>query len=456
MHTPLRRLLQRPLLAALALTFGFAAPARADQIDKVLFSKGNALIADLRKDGVKNVGILKFQVEKGTAAPSYFSGKLNTLMATRLENALLLAQQDDADRPESLIGITRGASAAAGKRDNDAQYDDAAGRAKLFEGTYPLAWGKDEVKVDAFLTGVVQLSKDYTETTVIVRRFDAKNPEPREVLKFTVPTSRLMLADMDAKFLVTKRELNSLIDIKLPADKVEESVKAVPMKMDQAVVQMVELDERPTPVMKKADESLDQVLEFKIFYGENEVKRGFNNRVATPTPDTKVKFTMKSNERIGVVLRVNGVNTAGGDTAERDADQYAMWVLDPGKLYTIEGFYKDQKLQPFKVLAQGEQAAYKLADETKRGKIELFLFRQVQVPANSINIPDMKMVNIRESPPPQATAALAVAQVMAMMGPRDRTIMVPAEEARNVAVNQVPFNNVELAGHLTITYFEQK
>jgi len=89
--------------------------ARADNLDRALLRHAPAIMEDLRANGYTNVGVLKFRVQKGTAAPSMHAGFLNTSLATRLENALILAQ--DKAQP---IGITRGASEAAAELDGKA------------------------------------------------------------------------------------------------------------------------------------------------------------------------------------------------------------------------------------------------------------------------------------------------------------------------------------------------
>ena len=55
------------------------------------------------------------------------------------------------------------AKAAPGKHWNEKSTKDRAG---LFDHSYPLAWGDDKVKPDAFLVGRVKLSEDMKTTTV--------------------------------------------------------------------------------------------------------------------------------------------------------------------------------------------------------------------------------------------------------------------------------------------------
>ncbi|HYT94204.1 MAG TPA: hypothetical protein VEL76_36140, partial [Gemmataceae bacterium] len=163
-----------------------AAPtARADAIDDALLERGRAMMKYLRnKDNkdVKNVGVLKFQVQVRDGKPRMEVGRLNSLMETRLENVLILANEDD----KRVIGVTRGASQAAAARDKNATYLTAEGLAKLFAQEYPLAWGKEKVKVDRFLTGIVQTSPDLKQTTVIIHAYRPGRAEPQEVTRFTV------------------------------------------------------------------------------------------------------------------------------------------------------------------------------------------------------------------------------------------------------------------------------
>src|SRR5205807_10292709 len=138
----------------------------ADNIDNELRSKALLIMKDLEAHEYKNVGVLKFQVKKGNTHPTLTAGKLNYLMATRLENALVMV--DKADAP---IGLTRGASAVAASKDKTATFLSPEGRQKLFTHQYPLAWGAQDVEVDAFLTGLVEIAPDMKTTTITIKAF---------------------------------------------------------------------------------------------------------------------------------------------------------------------------------------------------------------------------------------------------------------------------------------------
>ncbi|MGH2548114.1 MAG: hypothetical protein ACRDHN_01915, partial [Thermomicrobiales bacterium] len=193
-------------MSAIALT-ALCAPARADHLDIALIGKSKKIMTDLRSHEYKQVAILKFGVERPDGKITYDAGLINANLANRLENALILA--NDLEQP---IGITRNAglvaARAAVKKEVSAPTD-AEGRASLFKLEYPLAWGKEQVKVDAFLTGVIKLSADMKDIEVVVQAFDKTKPaDVRTVVTFTVPADRSILSDLAQSFLV-KRGINN-------------------------------------------------------------------------------------------------------------------------------------------------------------------------------------------------------------------------------------------------------
>ncbi len=176
----------QPSRLVLALAVGaFAVPsARADQLDQEMLKRGPTVMQHLQKQGHQNVGVLKFRVQVGDKEPSFDAGRLTSLLATRLENVLILA--NDLKQP---LGITRGASESAARTDKTATYRTEAGRRKLFTHTYPLAWGDQKVTVNAFLTGLVRFTPDLTEATVTLQEFTPASPDLKPVAEFKVKTN---------------------------------------------------------------------------------------------------------------------------------------------------------------------------------------------------------------------------------------------------------------------------
>ncbi len=425
--------------AALALAvWSAAAPrARADVLDKEMLGSCATVMEHLQKQGYKNVGVLKFRVQVGKGQPRFDVGRLNSLMATRLENALILANDE-----ENPVGVTRGASQVAANRDKGATYLTAEGLQKLFAGTYPLAWGKEVVKIDAFLTGVVKLSPDMAKATIVLQEYTPSAAKPNDLATFTVPTNRLLLADLNRNFFVTKRSLENTVTFE-EGDK--EAVKSA-VKPDPKGIE-------PEP-KQGADETLDSVLEFDAYYDKEKVQPGADGRLPTPKKGQEVYFTLKAKERLGVILKVNGVNTLSKEGMEREPDEYSMWVLDPGVQYTIRGYYTpDKAFEPFQVLDDSESALASLADDSKRGKIELSVFRAAPVEA----LPDVgsRSVQLRSGggirAESYAEARGALRKVTSAR--RSRGLMVPGENQGAPVVRTTPFQGV-LAGHRTISYFE--
>jgi hypothetical protein len=362
-------ILQRPWMIPAVLTLTLAAllpqPASANSIDLKLKELAPAILEYCDAQGLRNVGILKFRVQVGDQKSSFQVGTMNSIMAIRLENALIFFNDYVFEEPDQLRGITRNASQHAVEQFGNIDYLEPASRQKLLTGTYPLAWGKEKVKVDTFLTGTVSISADYTKTTVNLEIFDQANAElrPLELMKnkpvsFTVHTDRVTLSDLNTSFFLANREPPSFQGDLDP----EEFLKTLNLNKQ---------DELP----------YEEFLELKVYYNDQEVTIGSKIegfQVATPKDGQKIHLTLKAKkEPIAVVLLVNGINTFNKETL-REPEQYSRWVLqEVGKTYKIEGFYPSAKaLEPFRVLAADQANNYSLADNTKLGKIEVIVFRQ--------------------------------------------------------------------------------
>src|SRR5262249_53324456 len=104
--------------------------------------------------------------------------------------------------------------------------------------------------------------------------------------------------------------------------------------------------------------------------------RDGNKRLPEPGDGKRVEFKLrnKSKETLALVLRVNGVNTLNKEGPDRQVDRCTKWVLEPGKVYTVRGFYlPDDRMEEFKVVSPG---ALPSLDPRKLGLIEVALFRK--------------------------------------------------------------------------------
>jgi hypothetical protein len=348
-------------LGCLALLLAGGNPVLADNIDNTLRIKAREIMRQLEERGYKNVGILKFQVKKGEQPLTLTAGKLNGLMATRLENALVTADNEDA-----LIGLTRGASAVAAAKDDKATYLTPEGRQNLFKHAYPLAWGKQAVKVDAFLTGIVDImAPDLTKTKVTIQAFDPKDAKPRDVLSFTVDTDLSILRDTNHNFVV-RRSFNGWANANDPDE-----------ELNKLAVKDAVKDTKPGASRQLMLKEMKDYLDIQILFDGQPVAitpDGFLNK---PAVGQTVLIKVKAKDRLGLLLRLNGVNTLNEQGDEKaDLNDYNWWVLEPRTEYSIRGFYSDGKVRKFEARAPGDiNIGTDLGDKTERhGKIEFDIF----------------------------------------------------------------------------------
>lgn len=482
-------------ICKLGLAFALLAPlssiARADDIDLGLQRVAPKILDYLRSKKYKNVGVLKFEVQRQGehGKSSMLTGRLNSSMATRLENALILNNVDDSQE----IGITRNAGRAAAGRDPKANYFTREGREKLLSGTYPLAWGDQQVKVDAFLTGKVTIQPDFQKALVVVRIFEKDDPTIRNLILFDAKVTRTLLTDLNQPFAFAKRALTAeeedilmedsakrtaqeaeaylqtIMPAKLKqpesekkavyAQKPKETILLDPEKKTGEEVLMEDLllpQKEKLPLVTGlggiAKKELEELLQFEIYY-DGQLVPWKDGRVAFPQPGQKVRFKAKAKERLGLVLLVNGINTADFEKNPREPHQYSQWVLEPGRDYTIRGFYPSlDKVFEIEAVpyaeAMGTEFRSVLGDSTKIGQIELHVFREYPKAAEpKVAGP---AYNLRGVTGIAKTLPQARGQIKS--GVQERQIMVPKNlEEANLEI--ASFHGYH-AGYYVIQYFK--
>jgi hypothetical protein len=354
-----------------------AAPVHANEIDEGLRKCNSKIFSAIKEGKYKNVGVLRFTVQQGNKDATFHFGDLNKLMATRVGNLLILGNS-----LKTPIGVIPDAADQAARQDKKASWRTAADREKLFTYSYVRPWKDanqpDKVTVDAFLTGEVQVSKDFQTTKVVIYLFDKKNTNPREIASFEKPMERSTLTDMDISFKVEKKNL-----------KQGSGTGALNMAAAQNASEVSGgggggVD--PPPV-KPAPPYTDW-LDLKVFYDDMQVQidRGDNPlqwKLPTPMQNQKVYFkvTNLKQERIAVVILVNGMNTLG-DEMGREKEQFSRWVLEPQKTYGIYGFYpKETVVKPFIAKAPSDVPSTDFVDADKY-KIQVHIFAKGDVTAS--------------------------------------------------------------------------
>lgn len=353
------------LLALGAL--GAGSPAvRAESLDRELMARAPQVLQFLKSKGYTNVGLLKFLVKKGNEPTTDNAGSLNLDVAQHLSIALILA--DDARQS---VDIIRDASAVAALLPG-ANHLTREGRLKLFGQSYPLAWGDRKVKPDAFLTGVVEVSQNLHELTLRLKCIDQTGG-----VEDVFDRDHLIHAETQSADLVCLGE-SYILRTGLNKDG---EFKVVPA--DQAVQDALEVrqQKKDFPLMAK-----DAPVELQIYYDGKKVPYEIRDGKAfIPEPQEKqdvvfrLKRTPSARGRLGVVLKVNGVNTL---YKEELSDDWScrMWVLEPdsGPL-TIRGYQTDEgTADKFKVLSRPASKKEEINYGKDLGTITLVVFREIQ------------------------------------------------------------------------------
>ncbi|MBY0524253.1 MAG: hypothetical protein K2R98_12685 [Gemmataceae bacterium] len=427
------------VLGLVALSWSVSgSAARADNIDAELLTASKKVMKDIQDRGYKNVGILKFRVVRGDKPSSFNVGLLNGNMATRLEYALVLVNDD-----KNPIGITRDASHVIAAKDKQATYLKAADRPAMFKHTFPLAWGNDKVSVDCFLAGQVKISPDMKKTTVVIEAFDRKTNALREVVNFTVPTDRSILADSGESFSLVKRGPDSL--------------KRRAEELDDDATKNANDRNKGKKIVEK--DAVDNLIDLDVHYNDQKVEVTRDDKgqasIAEPQENQQVHFVIrnKSAERLAVVIRVNGINTLCKEGADKQVDQCIKWVLEPNKQYAIRGFYLEdgKTVEKFKVVAPDT-----LSDLSpdKLGLIEVDVFRES---GNSdeelLRTRKISLRGLKPGTARPATFAALKANVFQTMTVKKKPIIYAGDQEQAV-VKETDFKGPTHTGSLVIRYYQ--
>jgi hypothetical protein len=343
-----------PVASALVL-LGLAAPAGgADEsptLELALVRQAPALIRHLKVNRCATVGVLKFLVAReGRKGLGDSAGTLNALLARRLEVALVLANDQRAP-----VGILRHASAVAA-RTPGATHRSKEGREKLFAAAYPLAWGETQVKADAFVTGIAEVSKDLRALKVTLIAFQRGTNKPVQVGEDLV--ARLdpgKLVEIGESYLLRDPSAQDAIR---KAAEVKEGKAAHPLAVPAPPVRLEVLyDGKPTRI----------------------THRGGQAFVAEPKVGQKVTFRLSrdaTSTRYGVVLKVLGESCVG---RQRQPDlECRRFLFDPGsRPATIDGYSIDGRAtEAFRLRARRESAPGEVFYGDEVGTITLAVYRE--------------------------------------------------------------------------------
>lgn len=345
----------RGMLLVLALALAPPTPGRADPLDRQLLRHAPEILQYCQRKGYKNVGVLKFRVQKGQSALTDNVGPLNLDMAKQLELALVLA-----NRVHEPVGIVHDASTVAATIAG-ANHTIAEGRPPLFTRHYPLAWGSEQVIPDAFLTGVVLVSDDLKRLSIGIVAFDRRQ-SIESVVEFDADVDPFDLIDSGESFLVRGAlddDEQQLAQVVKSASRVNSRLQRHPLQDPGAPVALeIRYDNIPVPV---------------------EI-RGGQAFVREPREGQQVSFLLKrkppDRTRYALVLKVNGMNTL---YKERLPElECTKWVLEPNlNEIKVVGFQlTDKQVERFKVLSRAASKQREMDYGADVGTISLVVFRE--------------------------------------------------------------------------------
>jgi hypothetical protein len=329
----------RPAVAAVRLPEGMAEAA-----EKV--------VAFINAEGYGNVGVLKFRVRKPGSEASETVGTINRDLATQLETALVIKRRQPATFV-LLAAASDTAAATPGAGDTTADARD-----RLFAANYRPAWGDaaDPVAADVFITGVVDVDEGFENMRVVLNAI-AREGGPREIASFDAVIEPALLGPLGESF-----STRGMINAGLPRVARQEPVADSSGSVGPAASQIhaISSDAASISAGDKIHPLADSAapVSLVVAYDGKEAPlefRGGRAFVPEPREGQKVTITVRKRNRdgrqVGVVLKVNGENTA---MRERLPDlQCYKWILsDAIPTVTVRGYQADREtLQPFTVLS---------------------------------------------------------------------------------------------------------
>ena len=437
------------LVVGLGLATAVGTPtARGDTLDAALLKEAPAVLRYLKDHGYQNVGVLKFRIKKGAGPASDRVGPLNLNLASHLQIALVLANDNRAP-----LGIIRDADAVAATLPG-ANHLTRSGRQVLFRGRYPLAWGDEPVEPDAFLTGVAVVSPDLKQMTVAILAFGKDGEGLEKVTQFTASTDAPTLAAAGESFLIRGFADEGRVET-VREKAIEEAVKV------KATPEANPLRDAAAPVALEIRYD-DQPVPLEIRDGKAEIRE--------PREGQKVSFLLRkvdrTAERYGVVLVVNGENTL---FKERIAPFHARkWILSSDHPSTpILGYQTgEHTAESFRVLSQEESKSDAVHYGPEAGLITMVVFREkakpkpTEGPSAPPPLDDKAEDQVAMSRgvlprgQPQTLAALKF-QLREGVDLRGRGMIKEGEKRDDVAIKQVEFQpDPTPVMSATVTYYK--
>jgi len=467
------------LVAVMAGLLWTAMPttAQAGQLDKALLTHSSDILDFLHRNKYRNVGILPFQVKKGTRKASYNAAPLAVNLTNRLETALLVTL----DEEETNLNIIHDATKTANQQGVGAYMTSAAAFDRLFKTSYPLGFGTRKVQPSAFLTGIVENTGDRAKTKVTIVAFDAKSRSTgklrmRQVKQFTVDTDRPLLSDLGYSYALSMTAMRRAYDGKARTKMALSLVARRDQNGDNNPGNGGSNAYTPDNIAGFAFEVLyDGVKQdVKPLQGAAQGQRGQTFQVGNAAADAQVEFALTRNvedaRTYGVLIAVNGESLWNKENADPPI-VCRKWVYAPERRGTrdiFKGFYtglEGKNLLKFKSLTAEESVARAQEMGNKAGWIDVVVFVSKEGPPGPGGEPEM-LISLRGGLKGKRPANLATYQkrLLAVNRLKHRVRIVAkrttsgllvhdAEPIEGFKIPEAELNNPEELARIKIRYW---
>jgi hypothetical protein len=363
--------------------------AQKPDLSQCLRAMADEAIAHCKANDVQSIGVLKFLVVKNNADFSDKVGTINSLLARRLEVAMVLA--NDPLQPVTLIDD----ASSVAQQIEGVTHLTADGRRRLLDAEYPTMWGNQKIKPDLLVSGIASVSPDLKTITLSLVGI-GKNGEDlislgtdhtaimKAGLLSEVGESFISRGGFDGGKIQTKNGASGTPPTDLPSDGLNgngtgsnpdsQTLTAAKNVREQAGAAHPLRDSNPP-------------VRLQVFYDGALIPFEFEGgtaKVREPWTGQRVELAITKDSTstpYAVVVKVNGQNTLSKQTLPDQ--QCRKWVLQhPGTQVRIRGYQlTNEQVESFRVLDKTESKDREIDYGKSVGTLSITVFAQGTPPA---------------------------------------------------------------------------
>lgn len=341
-------------------------------------------LESMREQGIRTTGVLKFAVRVGSGEFPPHVGRLNVRLAEKLEVALALANPARKSKVDQQVGVIRNASAVASTIEGANHLTDK-GRALLFSKTYPLAWiydGQAETVPDSLIVGAAELSEDLKQLKIELMLVVKEQPNLQTIASLVVTTGIEELICAGENFSTRALGVRKASEDDYPKE--AGNTDLVNVIIDQASEIRHGTSEQARPRQSgihPLSHNSQSPIRFITLYDGAPQPYEFREGAAyvrEPREGQRVEFKVQrasgSNDRLGVLVRVNGENTLYRRT--RPNHIASLWMFKSKQsAFRIKGFYVNKStVEKFRVLSDVESVTRAVDYGADTGMISIVVY----------------------------------------------------------------------------------